>query len=206
MMAKQKKQAETVPLNDVIEPFRQRVIGMSSQKVKTYTIIGLIVSAVLITGASLLYAMNILGSWVPATIGSPAGVILFLLALGFVYRNEEKEWSLFQMRERLSFRQRIRRVFIWLAIYAVIFIPFGRYIPYGLGGAILISLVMTCIVFCRRTPTELVLAQQGLPDPRDISEEEALDEYANAPTEEETSEADNVYYDEQRGGVGGKLG
>jgi hypothetical protein len=205
-MAKQKKQAETVPLNDVIEPFRQRVIGMSSQKVKTYTIIGLIVSAVLITGASLLYAMNILGSWVPATIGSPAGVILFLLALGFVYRNEEKEWSLFQMRERLSFRQRIRRVFIWLAIYAVIFIPFGRYIPYGLGGAILISLVMTCIVFCRRTPTELVLAQQGLPDPRDISEEEALDEYANAPTEEETSEADNVYYDEQRGGVGGKLG
>jgi hypothetical protein len=206
MMAKQKKQAETVPLNDVIEPFRQRVIGMSSQKVKTYTIIGLIVSAVLITGASLLYTMNILGSWVPATIGSPAGVILFLLALGFVYRNEEKEWSLFQMRERLSFRQRIRRVFIWLAIYAVIFIPFGRYIPYGLGGAILISLVMTCIVFCRRTPTELVLAQQGLPDPRDISEEEALDEYANAPTEEETSEADNVYYDEQRGGVGGKLG
>jgi hypothetical protein len=205
-MAKQKKQAETVPLNDVIEPFRQRVIGMSSQKVKTYTIIGLVVSAVLITGASLLYAMNILGSWVPATIGSPAGVILFLLALGFVYRNEEKEWSLFQMRERLSFRQRIRRVFIWLAIYAVIFIPFGRYIPYGLGGAILISLVMTCIVFCRRTPTELALAQQGLPDPRDISEEEALDEYANATTEEETSEADNVYYDEQRGGVGGKLG
>jgi hypothetical protein len=205
-MAKQKKQAETVPLNDVIEPFRQRVIGMSSQKVKTYTIIGLVVSAVLITGASLLYAMNILGSWVPATIGSPAGVILFLLALGFVYRNEEKEWSLFQMRERLSFRQRIRRIFIWLAIYAVIFIPFGRYIPYGLGGAILISLVMTCIVFCRRTPTELALAQQGLPDPRDISEEEALDEYANATTEEETSEADNVYYDEQRGGVGGKLG
>jgi hypothetical protein len=205
-MAKQKKQAETVPLNDVIEPFRQRVIGMSSQKVKTYTIIGLVVSAVLITGASLLYAMNILGSWVPATIGSPAGVILFLLALGFVYRNEEKEWSLFQMRERLSFRQRIRRIFIWLAIYAVIFIPFGRYIPYGLGGAILISLVMACIVFCRRTPTELALAQQGLPDPRDISEEEALDEYANATTEEETSEADNVYYDEQRGGVGGKLG
>jgi len=206
MMAKQKKQAETVPLNDVIEPFRQRVLGMSSQKVKTYTIAGLLVSAALITGASVLYAMDIMGSWVPATIGSPAGVILFLIALGFVYRKEEKDWSFFQMRTRLSFRQRVRRIFIWLAIYAVIFIPLGRYIPYGLGGAILILLVMTCIVFCRRTPTELALAQQGLPDPRDISEEEALDEYANAETEEESPDADNVYYDEQRGGVGGKLG
>jgi len=207
-MAKQKKKPqESIPLEDIFISYRKRVNGLSSSKARTYTISGIALSVILIAVSSALFYFHIFGSWIPAFIGAPAGVILFLISLGAIYRTSIGDWGIWQMRERLSFRRRIRRVLIWLVVYLLVFIPLGGYIPYGVGGVVIISLVLTSITFVRRTPEELRLAQEGLPDPRDVAEEEEKDEYADDEGElEETDEADTVYYDEQRGGVGGKLG
>lgn len=208
-MAKQKKEAEPIPFDELFVNYRAKVDGFTSSKAKNLTILGIIVAGVLIAASSVLYSLEILNSWIPALIGAPAGVLLFLIGLGVIYRTKVGEWNIFSMRERLSFRQRVRRILIWLGVYAVVFIPLGSYIPYGVGGAILISLALTCLAVARRSPQEIEWAKNGFPDPRDIAEAEEKDEYVQ-PTEgalEETieSEADTVYYDEQRGGIGGKL-
>jgi hypothetical protein len=128
--------------------------------------------------------------------------------LGVVQRTELGEHEIFQMREKYSFNQRLKRIAVWFAIFALVFIPLGRYIPYGLGGAFLIVLVMTSLTIARRTPQELLWAKEGVPDPRDLEAADARDDYAEEADQPDTNrqvEADKIYYDEQRGGFGGKL-
>lgn len=197
MARKQKEPEQPILLDELVVSYRERVLKMDSGKVKTFTIGGISLSVVLIVLSSVLYYMNFLGSWVPALVGSPAGVILFLIGLGSVYRTRIGEWGIWNFRTKFSYAQRVRRVLIWFVVYAVVFIPFGSFIPYGLGGAILICLALTAVVAARRSPEEYNLAVQGLPDPRDVAAAEAADDYAEEPVVADTTE-DN-------GTVGGKL-
>lgn len=197
MARKQKEPEQPILLDELVVSYRERVLKMDSGKVKTFAIGGIALSVVLIVLSSVLYYMNFLGSWVPALVGSPAGVILFLIGLGSVYRTRIGEWGIWDFRTKFSYTQRVRRVLIWFVVYAVVFIPFGSFIPYGLGGAILICLALTAVVAARRSPEEYNLAVQGLPDPRDVAAAEAADDYAEEPVVADTTE-DN-------GTVGGKL-
>lgn len=197
MARKQKEPEQPILLDELVVSYRERVLKMDSGKVKTFAIGGIALSVVLIVLSSVLYYMNFLGSWVPALVGSPAGVILFLMGLGSVYRTRIGEWGIWNFRTKFSYAQRVRRVLIWFVVYAVVFIPFGSFIPYGLGGAILICLALTAVVAARRSPEEYNLAVQGLPDPRDVAAAEAADDYAEEPVVADTTE-DN-------GTVGGKL-
>lgn len=197
MARKQKEPEQPILLDELVVSYRERVLKMDSGKVKTFAIGGIALSVVLIVLSSVLYYMNFLGSWVPALVGSPAGVILFLIGLGSVYRTRIGEWGIWNFRTKFSYAQRVRRVLIWFVVYAVVFIPFGSFIPYGLGGAILICLALTAVVAARRSPEEYNLAVQGLPDPRDVAAAEAADDYAEEPVVADTTE-DN-------GTVGGKL-
>ena len=207
MVKKQKEAEQQLPLEELYVSFRDRVTNMAHSKAVTLSVIGLVVSSLLITASSILYHYGIMGSWLPALIGTPAGIILFLLGLGLVYRNPNiNNWTVFQMREDLSFRQRGKRVIIWVVAYLVLFIPLGSFIPYGLGGSLIICLALTAVTTMRRTEEEFQLAQQGIPDPRDLAAAAEKDEYAEVPlTDSEDLEADNLYYDDESGSVGGKL-
>jgi hypothetical protein len=206
-MVKKQKEAEQLPLEELYVSFKNRVTNMDHGKATTLAVVGLVLSGLLITASSVLYHYGILGSWLPALIGTPAGIILFLLGLGLVYRNSNiNNWPVFQMRENLSFRQRTKGVIIWVVVYLVLFIPLGSYVPYGLGGSLIICLALTAVTTMRRTEEEFNLAQQGIPDPRDIAAAAEKDEYAEVPlADSEDVEADNLYYDDESGSVGGKL-
>jgi len=186
-------------LNDTFNRYYGWVTGLRSGKAKTLAYGWGAVSLALVTVSSVLYYMQVVGSWVPALIGSPAGVALFLIGYGLVARTRASEWKLFRWRERYSFRQRLKRVGGLFLVCALIFIPLGGYIPYGIGGSILIMLMLTAIATLRRTQQEMELSLQGLPDPRDLNEE--TDDYA----EPETTGTDTVIYDENDGTISGRL-
>lgn len=209
---KNKEEEEFVALDELFLTLSRRLDKVPVGKGKTSAIKWGVVAGILITVSSVLFYLGSngtlpwAGSWLPAIIGSPAGVILYLIGLGAVKRTSIGQWDVFHMRENYSFKQRLKRIVLWFAGYAVVFIPFGRYIPYGLGGSLLITLVMVALTVGRRTPHELELAKQGVPDPRDLQDIDDLEDYAEEDEVEEVSdEADTVYYDEQRGGFGGKL-
>lgn len=211
---KNKEEEEFVALDELFLSLSRRLDKIPVGKGKATAIRWAIIALLLIAASSVLFLLGSngtlpwVGSWIPALVGSPAGIILYVIGLGIVKRTDIGQWDMFQMREDYSFKQRLKRITVWFAVYALVFIPFGKYIPYGLGGAILITLVMTALTAGRRTPEELLLAKQGLPDPRDLEDIDDLDDYAkedDLPSQDTGKEADTVYYDEQRGGFGGKL-
>lgn len=211
---KNKKEEEFVALDELFLSLSRRLDKIPVGKGRSTAIKWGTLAVLLIAASSVLFWLGSngtlpwVGSWIPALIGSPSGVILYVIGLGVVKRTNIGQWDIFHMREDYSFKQRLKRITIWFAVYALVFIPSGRYIPYGLGGAILITLVLTALTTGRRTPEEILLAKQGLPDPRDLADMDGLDDYADEDdiTPQDTGEeADTVYYDEQRGGFGGKL-
>ena len=204
-----KKGPEFNPLDELYTTLVKRIDRVPEGQGKSTAVKWGVVAAILIATSSVLFAFGWLGTWVPAIIGAPAGVILFVIGLGLVRRTRLGEWNIFEMRETYSFKQRMKRVLIWFVVYAVLFVPIGRYVPYGLGGAVLIILLLTALAVARRTPQELEWAKHGLPDPRDLAASDDDDDYAEEPEAEAgdgaAEEADKIYYDEQRGGFGGKL-
>lgn len=211
---KSKEEEDFVALDELFLALSRRLDKIPAGKGKSSAIKWGSLAVLLIAISSVLFYLGAngilpwVGPWIPAIIGSPAGVILYVIGLGVVKRTDIGRWDVFQMREDYSFKQRLKRIVLWFAAYALVFIPLGKYIPYGLGGAMLITLVMVAVTVGRRTPEEMALAKQGLPDPRDLADVDDLDDYADeddSPAHEVTQEADTVYYDEQRGGFGGKL-
>lgn len=205
---KAKEEEEFVALDELFLALSKRIEKVPVGKGQAVGIRWGIIAFLLIVASSVLFYLNIAGTWVPALVGAPAGVILYIIGLGVVKRTTVGEWSIFRMRENYSFKQRVRRIVFWFAAYALLFIPFGSFIPYGLGGSILISLVMAALATGRRTPEEIELAKKGIPDPRDLAEVEDKDDYVDEEDSEQPAppaEADTLYYDKQRGGFGGKL-
>jgi hypothetical protein len=210
---KTKEEEEFVALDEMFLTLSRRLDKIPAGDGKSAAIKWGILAGILITASSVLFYLNSqgilpwVGTWIPALVGAPAGVIFYMIGLGLVTRTDIGQWSVFQMREEYSFKQRLRRVGVWFAVYALVFIPLGRFIPYGLGGAVFITLVMSALTVARRTTQELAWAKQGIPDPRDLAEIDEKDDYAEESVEqpETSAEADKIYYDKQRGGFGGKL-
>lgn len=208
---KSEQKEEFLVIDELLVALTKQIDKVPVGKGKSSAITWGIVAVILMAASSILFHFNWVGTWIPAIIGAPAGLILFMIGLGCVQRTSIKEWSIFNLREEYSSKRRLKMVVIWFAVYAIVSILVNQFIlvPYGLGGAVLITLFMTSITFARRTSYELELAKQGLPDPRDLQDLDDQDDYSEdeedkAQTKEE-SEADKIYYDEQRGGFGGKL-
>lgn len=180
MFIRKEKKAPEEPLNaeELFVRYSNYVNGLDSARWRNLVIIGLVVSAVLITAASI--QLDFISRWVNTAVGTPGGIILFLISLGLVYRTSLKELGLFRLRETRSFLSRIKIIALWFVLFLLVFIPLGAVVPYGVGGAVLIMLVLAALTTARRTPIELEYVKQGIPDPRDLSDEDYEEE--DAPT------------------------
>lgn len=142
---------------------------------KSKFILGTILVVALSTVASL---PLINASWyvyVQTLIGFPAGIILFLMLLGLKENTKMGEWKMFEYKANKSALQRIRGMLIAVALIALILIFAGQYIPYGVGGTLIVAGALTIYNILRRTPEEIALAKKGITDPRDMKVDEEGD-------------------------------
>lgn len=152
----------------LMDRFYSFVNNLSAGQRKGYLIGWSLVSLVLIVGASLPLGADL--RWISAVVGSPAGVIVFLILAGVVETTNLKNSALFQFKENNPPRRRVSVVLFGLALVAVALIASSPILPLGVGGTIVIVVALTSYNIIRRTPDEILLAQQGLPDPREIEE------------------------------------
>jgi len=164
----QEQLEQTVSSDELFERFRNFVNGLSSSAWKARAVGAGVISVLLIAASSFLFVFTG-NQWIATAVGSPAGFLIFLLGLGIVYRSGS-EWGITKIRENRSFRSRLKIVATLFIIFALVFIPLGNYIPYGLGGTILIVITLSALTIARRTPYELALVAQGVPDPRDLGD------------------------------------
>lgn len=167
-----------------------KVVGSwDSSKRKTTAIIALAVSALLLVVSTFLE--NILPNIVQALIAFPAAVSVFLVISAFVhFRRDEGEPS---AKDKKSSAQRFRTgMFIGAVVLVLVFLV-GRFIPYSVGGALLVTAVLFLYNYMRRTPEEIALAQAGLIDPRDLTEEEL----AELQEAEEVAEAEKELFSDE---------
>lgn len=150
------------------------VIAMPSNKRKSNLILGSIIVVVLTVLASLPLVDAPWYLWVQTIVGLPAGVIFFGILVGVSKTTRIGEWEIFQFKTNNSAAQRIKKLLVAIAVIIMIFILVSPYLSnyYGLGGTIITATFLTIYNLLRRTPEEIALAKQGIPDPRDMKEEE----------------------------------
>lgn len=86
---------------------------------------------------------------------------------------EEDGVDYIEYRLRRSANARYRRAFVALCVIALIGVLTYDTVIYTLSAAIVISLVVAIILYCRLTPDEKILNEYGSPDPRDLIDEAA---------------------------------
>lgn len=150
------------------------VDSLNSSKRKTYGFTWLAIAIVLAVVASLPLPGSL--RWVSAIVGWPSGVILFALTLAVIHGTSLKDTSLFHYKDRVPPRRRVPVVIIGLILVAVLLIATSSFIPTGVGGTIIIYAALSAYNIIRRTREELALAAQGLPDPREIPEDDEEEE------------------------------
>ena len=157
-----------------VESLTQRlydfVDSLSDAKRKSYGIAWLVIAVVLMVVASIPLDASL--RWVSVLVGWPAGVILFCLGLSLVHTSSLKDTELFRYKERVPPKKRVPAVILGLIVVAVILITTSAFIPLGVGGTLMIFAALTAYNVIRRTKEEILLASQGLPDPRELPEEE----------------------------------
>lgn len=171
----------------------------SSRKAKTFLLLGLIIAS---TALAVIFDPP---QWVQVAVGAPLGVGLFALFTGFTYlRNEGKRdanSSYLSLREKHSPRQRVRQSAIATGVFLVISIGVQAVIPYLLGGVIALAYMLTIINYLRKTPEEIEMELEGIPDPRDeeeYSEEIEVEEEISADESQEYADLVNSLPEEQR--------
>jgi hypothetical protein len=179
--------------------------GKTEGERQRYAIASLVLAAVLMTLSSLTVLVNLndlLMTIITVLIGFPAGVILFLNAVGFVHFSAIGNWRIFGWKDRTTPPRRIRAVSITVIIIIIVLIIINSRIPEGIGGAIVVLTALSGFNIVRRTPEELRLARLGLPDPRDIEDDSFDTSYEEAPVyyedEDDTDEDDEEYQEEVR--------
>lgn len=170
------------PFEDVFTNFYAKVESYSESQWRTRLIGGSVISVILIVLASLPFQLN---DWIYATIGTPAGIILFLLGLASIHRYGWADSGAFNIRQEKSFLQRLKIIGVVGALTLVVLLSVGKYIPYGVGGVLIVIGALTAVTVARKTEYENELTRKGLPDPRDLDVEEDEEEFP-APVQEES--------------------
>jgi amino acid transporter len=145
------------------------ITDVTTSKRKTLLIVSLVVIALLTTIGSLPISEDQWWVWVSTVISFPAGIILFAVLVGLQKTTKIQNWELSNFKINNSHLQRIRKVAILAAIALALLILFGHYMPYGLGGAIVVAVILIGYNLIRRTTEEIILAHNGIIDPRDIN-------------------------------------
>ena len=132
----------------------------------------LAIATALIVLASLTF-LN-LWEWVYVVIGVPAGVILFLNLVGAAYFTRLSETQLVAYKETYPPARRVRDSAIGVISFLVLLLVAGTYIavPKGVGGALIILVALSAFNIVRRTPEEIRYSVAGLPDPRELREDD----------------------------------
>lgn len=78
-----------------------------------------------------------------------------------------------EYRLRRSANARYRRAFVALCVIALIGVLTYDTVIYTLSAAVVISLIVAIVLYCRLTPDEKILNEYGSPDPRDLIDEAA---------------------------------
>lgn len=113
---------------------------------------------------------------VSVIVGWPAGVILFALSLAIVHATKLRDLPIFDYKITTPPKKRATTVTIGLIIVAALLIATSAYVPVGVGGTVMIFSALTAYNIIRRTKEELALAAAGLPDPRELSDEDEEEE------------------------------
>jgi hypothetical protein len=180
-MAFLKKEEQSAPsapqgFEALYTSFLKFLDNLGAGKRTAWAVVSLIIAAALITLASvtpLLLGTNDLSLWVSVLIGFPAGVLVFGNFVGLVHFTGVREWGVSSYKDRRPQTRRIRDVALWTIAVVAVLIAAGGHIPRGVGGVVVITLALFAYNIIRRTPEELKRAQLGLPDPRDITEEDS---------------------------------
>lgn len=195
---KNDEQEEVVPIG-VIDPFLERFYSWVDKtpvsKIKTLTFS--VVAAVVVV--SVLFAflpLNTLFRYISAIIGLPFGIIVAFTIVGLLHvRNKAKakeDANYVPSRLRHSPTQRRRSAMIWGVVVLIASIAGNQFVPYITGGVIVTALLLVGYNFIRRTPEEIARDNEGLPDPRDIVENDEDDELVSDDvadaTEKETQD------------------
>lgn len=176
-MAKQKaRDQELGGFASMYDRYVNYVTSLSASQRKSKLILSIVVIVVLVGISSVLSFIPLFtsewGTWVQTIIAFPAGILAFAIFIGIQKTTKMSSWKISSFKETYSHRQRIKRVSVSLVVVVAVLIvsrDFTELIPYGLGGALMTAVILTCYNLLRRTPEELVFASQGIIDPRDIN-------------------------------------
>jgi len=168
MSTVQPQQTNPWGFESLLTRFYDFIDSMTPSKRKVYGFGWLAIAAVLMAIASLPLGDGL--RWVSAIVGSPSGVILFLLAVAVIHSTSLNEMSLFKIKQNIPPRKRVPLVAVGLIVVAATLIASSSVIPIGVGGSIVVAIALGSYNIIRRSPEELRWAAQGLPDPREIEE------------------------------------
>lgn len=171
-MAKSSKEQSPVEgFGYFYDRFVSWVEDLSPAKRKSNLILGIILTAILASISSISLVKADWYQWVQALVGLPAGFILFGILVGIMKTTKVGNWEVFGFKARNSAAQRVKKLIVAIVILIIFFMLVGAYIPYGVGGTLMVAIALTIYNLLRRTPEEIMLAKQGVVDPRDVKEE-----------------------------------
>lgn len=159
----------------VMENIRERCLSIPKSKARAIIIAGSLISAAIIAAVSLL---SFIPQWLNPFITFPIGLFIFLVALYYVHQYQENNPDKLTIKERWSFKSRIKIFAIIGVVYTALLLLASQYIPNALGGVITIAVIFGMYNVIRPSPDEIALAELGLADPRDGDME-------TVPTEQE---------------------
>lgn len=107
------------------------------------------------------------GQWVQTIVAFPASLLFFVIALGLAHKQHLKTGAL-TVRERYSpsKRRKLGAILAVIALSASMFI--AQYLPYAVGGMLLLLALAGIVNFIRTTPEEEKMEEAGAIDPRDL--------------------------------------
>lgn len=146
--------------------------NLPSSKARLYFFSGVVISLAVIAATIFIplipdFALPFL-TW-------PIGVFAFLAGLCIAIRYGETHEEHITVKERFSFKQRIRILSIVSVVVIVLLLYCSQWIPSALGGTILIAYILTVVNTVRRTQGEIEIANLGLIDERDLTEDDMDD-------------------------------
>lgn len=165
--------------------YYEKLENLPPQSKKTYAVLAIVVSLALLAAGAVI---SFLPNFVISLMGVPAALVFFLAIITF-RRNRNIKTGKTPLREKYSFRSRRQYSIIFGVVSLIVIVYLGTLVPYVVGGALLTTTALLFYDFLRRTPEEIVLDEMGLPDPRDLTEEEYQD-YITSFEEAEAEESD----------------
>lgn len=191
--ANEKKQETVMSVEPLYQRYKEWVLQKEKSKLTTMLVVGTLISAGVIAGVTL---VPMIPAWAYPFIVFPIGIFLFLGMLAIAFRSAEANPDRLTIKERWSFKRRIRVFAVVAIIFVTLLLGARTYIPEAVGGAITIAALLGLYNAIRRSPDEIRLDAEGIADPRDVVEEyEERKEYF-IPEEELDDLDDEDFYDE----------